>query len=77
MATLDANFIITTLLGIVLAGVSWWVKNLWAMVVAQQVQITALQVELARGYMPRAELQDTLTRIFNKLDEIQSEVAKR
>lgn len=74
---MDPSTVTTTLLGIVLAGIGWWVRNIWAMVIAQQAQITSLQVELARSYMPRAELQDTLKRIFDKLDEIQSEVAKR
>jgi hypothetical protein len=74
---MDVQTLMTALLGIVLAGVGWWVKTIWAMVVAQQVQITTLQVELARSYMPRAELQDTLKRLFDKLDEIQREVSQR
>jgi hypothetical protein len=74
---MDPWQLITILLSLITAGVGWWVRNIWAMVTAQQVQITALQVELARSYMPRAEVQDALRRIFDKLDEIQGEVAKR
>lgn len=68
---MDAQTAISVLMGFVTAGVGWWVKNIWSMVIAQQAQITALQVELARNYIPRAEMQDTLHRIFDKLEEIQ------
>lgn len=79
--------IVSTLLGLVIAGVSWWVKNIWAMVVAQQdahnkavlefqKQVSNLTLELARDYVPRKELQDTFKRIFDKLEEIQDEVRK-
>lgn len=60
----------TGLLALVLAGMTWWVKNIWAMVTSQQAQISALNLELARNYVPRAELQSTFERIFKKLDEI-------
>lgn len=68
---MDAQTAVSVLIGLVTAGVGWWVKNIWSMVIAQQTQITTLQVELAKNYIPRAEMQDTLKRIFDKLDEIQ------
>lgn len=71
---MDTQTIITTLLGLVLAGVGWWVKNIWAMVMAQQAQIVALQVELGKSYMPRAEVQEALKRIFDLLDEIRKDM---
>lgn len=60
----------TGLLTLVLLGMTWWVKNIWTMVTSQQAQISALNLELARNYVPRAELQATFERIFKKLDEI-------
>jgi cell division protein FtsB len=66
--------VVTTLLGIVLAGVSWWVKNIWAMVTSQQEQITKLNIELAKNYATRSEFQATVDKIFDKLDEIQREM---
>lgn len=63
----------TGLLGLVTAGMAWWVKNIWSMVSSQQQQISALNLELARNYVPRAELQSSFERIFNKLDEILSD----
>lgn len=65
------------LLGIVTAGIGWWVNAIWKMVRDQQRIIAELQVELARNYMPRAELQDTLTRIFDALDATRASLAKR
>lgn len=67
---LDNAFLINLLFGVVLTGVGWWVKNIWAMVIEQQKMIAALQVELAKNYVPRVELQDTFKRIFEKLDEL-------
>jgi hypothetical protein len=73
------NLLLSTiagLFGIVGAGVTWWVNNIWSMVKAQQQDISNLHIKLAEGYVPRAELQDAMNRIFNKLDEIQKEVRK-
>lgn len=63
-------FVIEFLLGLITAGIGWWVKNIWAMVIEQQKQITSLNLELAKNYVPRQELQSTFDRIFEKLDEL-------
>lgn len=73
---MDPQSLITGLLGIVLTGVGWWVKNIWAMVMAQQSVIATLQVELARNYAPRQEMANQFERINEKLDEIQREMRK-
>lgn len=67
----NTMLIINLLLGIVLAGIAWWVKTIWEMVISQQRQIAELALKIAENYVPRAELQDTFKRIFEKLDEIQ------
>lgn len=66
--------IISILLGLVIGGVSWWVKNIWDMVISQQQQISALNLELAKNYATRAEFQSAVDKIFDKLDEIQKEM---
>jgi len=66
--------LISLLLGLVIAGVGWWVKNIWAMVISQQEQISKLNLELAKNYATRAEFQATVDKIFEKLDEIQREM---
>lgn len=79
--------IINLLLALVLAGVSWWVRNIWQMVIDQQKahnatvlefqrQIGGLTLELGRDYMPRRELNETLKRLFDKLEEIQGEMQR-
>lgn len=66
--------LINGLFALVIAGFSWWAKTMWAMISSQQQQITELNIELAKNYVPRAELQDTFKQIFQKLDDIQKEI---
>lgn len=72
---MDQQTLVNILFGIVLAGGGWWMKNLWAMVMNQQQQIGELTRDLVGNYVPRRELQDTFNRIFERLDEIQREIA--
>lgn len=65
---------IVTLTTVIGSCVAWWVNNIWSMVKNLQAQITDLNVELARNYVPRQELKETFGRIFDKLDEIQRDV---
>jgi hypothetical protein len=74
---MDLWQIVTFLLGLIVAGVGWWVKNIWATVMRQQELIVGLQVELAKSYVPRVELQETFMRIFDALEDIRKELAKR
>lgn len=85
---MEPNTIITVLIGIVLAGVSWWVKNIWQMVVklqeahnaqalAHQDQLTKLSLKLAEHYPSRTELDPKFERLFDKLEEIQKEMRAR
>lgn len=62
---------LTTVIG---GGVAWWTSTIWSMVKALQAQVSDLSVELARNYVPRAELHATFERIFDKLDEIQRDL---
>lgn len=59
---------------ILLAGVGWWLNNLWQMVKSLQEQVSAVHVKLVEHYVPRSELVNTFQRIFEKLDEIQREL---
>jgi hypothetical protein len=59
---------------ILLAGVGWWLNNLWSMVKSLQEQLSAVHVKMVEQYVPRAEMQATMQRIFEKLDEIQKEL---
>jgi hypothetical protein len=59
---------------ILLAGIGWWLNNLWQMVKSLQEQVSAVHVKLVEHYVPRSELVNTFQRIFEKLDEIQREL---
>lgn len=59
---------------VLLAGIGWWLNNLWQMVKSLQEQVSAVHVKLVEHYVPRSELVNTFQRIFEKLDEIQKEL---
>jgi hypothetical protein len=59
---------------VLLAGVGWWLNNLWQMVKSLQEQVSAVHVKLVEHYVPRSELVSTFQRIFEKLDEIQKDL---
>jgi hypothetical protein len=71
---MDQQTLINVLLGIAGFCIAWWVNKIWGMVTAMQQDISNLHVKLAENYMPRSETNITLSRIFDKLDEIQSEI---
>jgi hypothetical protein len=71
---MDQQTLINGLFGIVGTGVAWWVKNVWDMVRSLQAQVTDLNVNLAKNYVPRVEMESKLDRIMDKLDEIQREM---
>jgi hypothetical protein len=64
------------LLSIIGACALWWVNMIWEMVKEQKKEINDLHIRLAEGYMPRAEMNRTLERIFNALDDLRKELAK-
>lgn len=73
---MDSQMLINALAAISLAGIGWWLNNLWQMVKSLQEQISAVHVKMVEHYAPRAELQATFQRLFEKLDEIQRELNK-
>lgn len=67
---MDSQRIINVLAGIVFAFLGWWSNNIWQAVQTMQGQVTQLNVELARNYAPRLEMQGNFDRIYSKLDQI-------
>lgn len=73
--------LVSGLLSIIAGGVAWWCKSIQTSLANQQAQmvqlmgqISTLNIELAKNYAPRAELQGTFDRIFAVLEEIRKEV---
>lgn len=66
--------IIIFILGFTIAGVGWWVNQMWDMLKAQQALLGLIQIELAKNYVPRMELQETFKALHFKLDEIPKEM---
>lgn len=73
---LDAQKIINVLGAVVFAIFGWLGNNVWQSSQSQQAQITQLNIELAKNYMPRVELQDQLNRMSMKLDTIDQQTRK-
>lgn len=69
--------ILNATLSLVVMGVGGWVTNIGKRVTVQEHAVAKLQVDVARDYMPRADTERMFERVFDKLDEIQREVAKR
>lgn len=67
---MDQQNIINVLIGVIGSGIGWWVTNIWNMVKMQQKEISALHINLAANYVPRAEIEGKLGRIQDSLDEI-------
>lgn len=67
---MDSQRIINVLAGLVLAFLGWWSNNIWQTMQTMQMQVTSLNVELARNYVPRVELQANFDHINAKLDAI-------
>lgn len=67
---MDQQTLINTLMGIVTAGIGWWVKTIWATTKEQQKDIRDLYVKLAENYVPRAEIDHKLGRLQDSIDQI-------
>lgn len=65
------QWIMNTLVGIVMGFLAWWSNNIWNTVQSLQTQVTALNVELARNYVPRLELQAQFNQINQQLSTIE------
>lgn len=71
---MESQSLIDVLIGVVIAGLGWWINNMWVMLKSLQEQISGLNIKLSEHYVPRAELQATFDKIFDKLDEITREI---
>lgn len=74
---LDSQKIINALGALVFGFFGWWGNNIWNSVLSQQQQIAQLNIELAKNYVPRLELQQSFDRIFMKLDAIDQQTKSR
>lgn len=68
---MEPQKIVNVLGALVFALFGWMGNTLWQTVQAMQGQVTQLNVELARNYAPRLEMQANFDRINAKLDVIE------
>ena len=67
------NFLMKLAMGLIatlFTLIGWFGNMVWHMVGQQQQVLTNVQLELARNYVPRVELQERLKTIDAKLDEL-------
>lgn len=73
---LDAQTMINLGLAAILAAVGWFARQVWDAVKALQKDVQALEVEMPKNYVSKADFSDTMKRIegmfqriSDKLDE--------
>lgn len=72
---MDAQFVINILGGIVIAGIGWAARELWAAVKSLRDDVKRIEVALPTNYVQRNDLdtrmkhiEDMFQRIYDKLD---------
>jgi hypothetical protein len=75
-AKVQTQKIVNVLVAIMLAVFGWMGNTVWSIVQTQQAQLTQLNIELAKNYMPRVELQQQLDRMTAQLDRIAQQTSK-
>lgn len=71
---MDTQKALNVLLGVLIAVIGWFANTTYTTVQTQQTQLTQLNIELAKNYVPRAELQSTFDKLFAELSEIRKSV---
>lgn len=72
---MDLDTIFKIVIGVILSGLGWFGKQLWDAVADLRRDISKLEVELAKHYVPKTEFSDAmkeiregLNKIYDKLD---------
>ena len=72
---MEAQFVINVLGGIVIAGIGWAARELWAAVKSLRDDVKRIEVALPTNYVQRNDLdtrmkhiEDMFQRIYDKLD---------
>lgn len=67
---IDAQFLFNTVLGVVLAGVGWFARQIWDAVQTLQRDLHDLEVRLPSNYIRRDEFSDTVRELKEMLGKI-------
>lgn len=73
----QAQKVINVLVALMLAVFGWMGNTVWSIVQTQQQQLTQLNIELAKNYMPRVELQQQLDRMTTQLERIDQQTRRQ
>lgn len=62
--------------GAILVAVGWWCKEIWESVKALKADIKAIEIDLPKNYVSKADIENrfdkidaTLERLFDRLNE--------
>lgn len=58
------------------AVLTWWVKIVWSSVNKQQTALSELHIKMATDYVTKQELNKSLDRIFDAIDDIRKGMSK-
>ena len=73
---MDAQFLFNILGGIIIAGIGWAARELWAAVKSLREDLKKLEVNLPTNYVSKSDfgkttehIEDMFQRIYDKLDD--------
>jgi hypothetical protein len=70
--TLDLHWMVNGLLGLVLFGVGWFCRELWAAVQQLRKDLSTLENRISRDYVSYDRLRDVMQPVLDALGEIKA-----
>jgi hypothetical protein len=74
---IDLQAAFNILIGIIIAGVAWWAKEIWNAMNRLREDLHKIEVELPRSYVLKEEFNDHMATINEKLDRIWAKLADK
>lgn len=69
--TIDAQMFINVLVGIVCAGMGWWMNNIYKAHESLRERVGALSEDLPKTYVMKADMHDLRDAIFERFDRLE------
>lgn len=67
---LDLQAAFNILIGVVIAGAAWWMKEIWSALSRLRDDMHELEVDLPSNYLKKEDFNDAMKTLNDKLDKI-------
>lgn len=67
---LDMQSLFNILIGMIIAGVAWWAKQIWNALERLREDLHSIEVDLPTHYLRKDEFNDAMKTLNEKLDKI-------